>query len=223
MKKIILAIILLISLPLMPESQGGEEGLHILKALERKYAAIADYSCDLKVHFDIETFRAPDLQARLYYKRPDKIKIDSKRVIFFPREGGFFNPAQFNPEEYTILPLKVLMSEKGKAVELRLIPKKIKGPTQDIVLTIDSSSLLVRQMRLTQSGGKEVTAQITYGVFGSYELPAQIRLLLDLPPAEPAIPAGPLDAEGAQRVKGEITINYTNYRINIGLRDEDFK
>jgi outer membrane lipoprotein-sorting protein len=208
------------------QAQDQREGLRILTALERKYADLKDYTVDIQVHFAIETLRAPDLQAKLYYKVPDRMRIESKRVVFFPRDGGYFNPAQFKPEDYTVLFLGYVTYEKRKAVQLRLIPKKLKGATQDMVLTIDTAKLLLQEMLLTQTGGKEVTAVFTYGTFGGFELPTFIRLILNLPAAEPGMAQGfgaiP-DGGEEKRVQGEITITYANYKVNTGLGDELFK
>ena len=230
MKRISLTCLLLSLLLLWPvvlRAQSQQEAIGILGALEKKYAELKDYTVDIQVHFDIETFRAPDLQAKLFYKVPDKMGIKSKRVVFFPRDGGYFNPAQFKQEEYTVLPLGYVTYDKRKAVQLRLIPKKIKGATQDMVLTIDTAKLLLQEMLLTQTGGKEVTAVFTYGTFGGFELPTFIRLILNLPAAEPGIAQGfgatVPDTEEPKRVTGEITISYANYKVNTGLSDELFK
>jgi len=229
LKKIGLSVLFLFLLLLGPATlpaQDQREGLHILQALERKYAGLQDYTVDIQVHFDIETFRAPDLQARLYYKVPDLLRIESKRVVFFPRDGGYFNPAQFKPEDYTVLFLGYVTYDNRKAAQLRLIPKKIKGATQDMVLTIDTARLLLQEMLLTQQGGKEVKAVFTYGTFSGFALPTFVRLILNLPAAEPGMAQGfgaiP-DGEEEKRVQGEITIAYADYKVNTGLRDELFK
>ena len=224
---IVLLLLLTLPWPAVIQAQGQAEALRVLAALEKKYAGLKDYVVDVKVHFAIETFRAPDLLARLYYKVPDKMRIESNRVVFFPRDGGYFNPAQFKQEEYTVLPLGYVTYNKRRAVQLRLIPKKIKGATQDMVLTIDIGKLLLREMILSQAGGKVIKAEITYGTFSSFELPTVIRLLLDLPAAEPGIAEGfsglPPDAGEPQRITGEIAISYSNYQVNTGLGDELFK
>lgn len=228
--KRILVLVLLLSLivlgPRVTQAQDQREGLRILAALERKYAELQDYTVDIQVHFAIETFRAPDLQAKLYYKVPDKMRIESKRVVFFPRDGGYFNPAQFGQDAYTVLFLGYVTYDKRKAVQVRLIPRKIKGATQEMVLTIDTAKLLLQEMLLTQTGGKEVTAVFTYGTFGGFELPTFIRLILNLPAAEPGMEQGfgaiP-DGGEEKRVQGKITITYANYKVNTGLGDELFK
>jgi len=212
--------------PTMTQAQDQREGLRILQALERKYADLKDYTVGIQVHFAIETFKAPDLQAKLYYKVPDKMRIESKRVVFFPRDGGYFNPAQFKQEDYTVFFLGYVTYDNRKAAQLRLIPKKIKGATQDMVLTIDTAKILLQEMLLTLTGGKEVKAVFTYGTFDGFALPTFIRLVLNLPPVEPGVAQGygaiPNGTE-EKRVQGEITVTYTDYQVNTGLPDELFK
>lgn len=229
MKRICLLVLLLsliLLVPQVPQAQDQREGVRILAALERKYAGLQDYTCDIQVHFAIETFRAPDLQARLFYKVPDKMKIESKRVVFFPRDGGYFNPAQFKQEDYTCLFLGYVTYNNRKAAQLRLIPRKIKGATQDMLLTVDIGKLLLQELILTQQGGKEVRAVFTYGTFGGFALPVFTRLVLNLPAAEPGMAQGfgglPPDTGEERRVQGEITITYANYQVNTGLADELF-
>ena len=211
--------------PTISQAQDQREGLRILEALERKYADLKDYTVDIQVHFAIETFKAPDLQAKLYYKVPDLLRIESKRVVFFPRDGGYFNPAQFKQEDYTVLFLGYVTYDNRKAAQLRLIPKKIKGATQDMVLTIDTAKTLLQEMLLTQQGGKEVKAVFTYGTFSGFALPTFVRLILNLPAAEPGVAQGfgaiPNGTE-EKRVQGEITIAYADYKVNTGLGDSIF-
>ena len=115
---------------------------------------------DVTVHFDIETFKSPDLQAKIYYKVPDKLKVESKRVLFFPKEGGYFNPSLFKAEDYTVLLLEHLTRDGKKAVKMRLIPKQPKGTIQDIVLTLDVEQNRVREIKVVRSGGGEIKAEI---------------------------------------------------------------
>jgi len=100
LKKILLGLLwvpFLLSPVLLPAQ---EEGARTLDAVQRKYSGLKDYTVDLNVHFDVEGFKAPDMQAKLYCKPPDKMKIESKRVFFLPKEGGTFNPFMFNREDF---------------------------------------------------------------------------------------------------------------------------
>lgn len=86
MKKILLFLVLLILLSQRIQAQ--EDAFHYLIPIEEKYAGLRDYMADVMVHFDIETFKAPDMQAKLCYKTPDKVKVESKRVFSFQEKAG---------------------------------------------------------------------------------------------------------------------------------------
>ena len=97
-----------------------------LDALQKKYSGLKDYTVDVNVHFDVEGFKAPDMQAKLYCKPPDRMKIESKRIFFLPKEGGTFNPFMFNKEDFEVKFLERLTYEGRNAVKLKLTPKKRK-------------------------------------------------------------------------------------------------
>ena len=128
------------------EVQAQEGAARYLDAFEKKYSGLNDYTAEVKVHFDIETFKAPDLQAKLYFKTPDKMKVESKRVFFLPKEGGYFNPSLFKKEDFEIKFLESLAYEGNKAVKLRLTPKKPKKETHHFVVTLDTDRNLIREV-----------------------------------------------------------------------------
>jgi hypothetical protein len=164
------------------------------------------------------------MQAKLYWKVPDKMKIESKRVFFLPKEGGFFNPSLFKKEDFEIKLLERLTYENRKAVKLKLTPKKTKRMTQDVVLTIDTDRNLIKEMNTSSFEGREVKALIQYAKFNDFELPTRIELQLDIPFNESrGIRDFDQSAQKTKRVTGKVEITYSNYRVNSGLRDETFK
>jgi hypothetical protein len=192
-------------------------------AIEKKYSGLQDYTADVNVHFDIETFKTPDMQARLYFKAPDKMKVESKGVFFFPKEGGFFNPALFKKDDYEIRILEPMAAGK-KEVKLKIVPQKKEKMGREFVLVIDRNDNLVREIHTSQFDGRETKAKIEYGRYGSFELPRYILLALDFPPVEPNDRRGfgPFEQK-SERVTGTIEITYANYKVNTGLKDEMFK
>ena len=215
-------LILCLLFPKYLQAQG--DATQTLEALAKKYSGLKDYRVDVAIHFDIETFKAPDLKARLYYKVPDKMKVESKRVLFFPREGGYFNPSLFNKEDFAVLFVENTAHGGKKALKIRLIPKRTKRDIQDLVLSIDTEQNQVREVDVVQPGGKEIKAELTYGTFDHFDLPIQIKLLLDFPEVEPELVKGfDTSPRGKKRVKGRIEMTYSNYRVNSGLSDQIFK
>jgi hypothetical protein len=200
-----------------------EEASRYLDAIERKYSGLKDYTVDVHVHFDIETFKAPDMQARLYFKAPDKMKIESKKVFFFPKEGGYFNPGLFKKEDFEIKLLEPTTGG-GTEVKLKMVPKKKEMMGREFVLGIDRKDNLVKEMAISQVGGREAKAGIEYERVGPFELPKHISLTLEFPTMESNETRGFEPSEPrSNRVTGKIEITYSNYKVNTGLEDDLFK
>jgi outer membrane lipoprotein-sorting protein len=200
-----------------------ENASRYLDAFARKYSSLKDYTADVRVHFDLEALKAPDMQAKLYYKSPDKIKAESKGVFFLPRQGGYFNPALLMPDAFEIKLLDHMTWDGRKAVKLQLIPKDMQRYNQRFVLIIDTERGLILEMDTVTIEGREIKATIDYGKFGAYDLPTHIALQLEVPPAESneskeLIPF----VQKGKRVSGKIDIIYSNYAVNSGLSDEIF-
>jgi len=222
LRKIFLWLFILFCLS-PPWIRADEEAVRYLDAIEKKYSELKDYIADVNVHFDIETFKTPDMQAKLYFKAPDKMKVESKGVFFFPREGGFFNPALFKKDDFEIRILEPA-AEGKKDIKLKIVPKKKEKMGREFVLLIDRNDNLVREIQTSQFDGRETKAKIEYGRYGSFELPRYILLTLDLPSVEPNEKRGfgPFEQK-SERVTGTIEITYANYKVNTGLKDEIFK
>ena len=203
--------------------QAQEDAARTLDALQKKYSSLKDYTVDINVHFDIEGFKAPDMQAKLYCKPPDRMKIESKRIFFLPKEGGTFNPSMFNREDFEVKFLERLMYEGRNAIKLKLTPKKKKWNGQDFILTVDTDRNLIREMNISSFEGREVKALIEYGHFSDIDLPTRIELHLDVPFSESKeIRDFGQSAQPAKRITGRAEITYSNYKVNIGLSDKIF-
>ncbi len=222
MKKILLGLVLVLLATQWIQAQ--EDAFRYLDSIEKKYSGLKDYTAEVKVHFDIETFKAPDMEAKLYYKAPDKMKVESKRVFFFPREGGYFNPSLFKKEDFEVKFMERSTQDGRMTVKLKLAPRKARRNIQDFVLTIDTDRNQIREMDVTQIDGREIKAMIEYGKFDSFELPTHIQLKLDIPSFESeGVKEFDQWMQKPRRVSGTIEITYSNYKVNSGISDEFFK
>ncbi|MGZ3535366.1 MAG: hypothetical protein ACXU9K_09075 [Thermodesulfobacteriota bacterium] len=221
MRKILLftGILFLLSAQLI---QAQDDAFRYLDLIEKKYSGLRDYTTDVNVHFDIEALKAPDMQARLYFKSPDKLKVDSKRIFFFPKEGGFFNPFQFQKKNFEARVVDHLIYDSHQSVRLKLTPINTDTFNRGSVLTIDVERNLIRMIKILPSEGREIIAVIDYGYFGGFELPVHIGLQLDIPPSEAGGAKEFQFGKGGKRISGKVEITYSNYNVNSGLSDEIF-
>ena len=204
--------------------QGQENPSRYLLSMQRKYSGLKDYTADIRIHFDMEALKAPDMQAKLYYKSPDKMKVESKGVFFFPREAGYFNPSTFKPEDFEVKFLEHLIYERKSAVRLQLTPRELKRSNQRFVLTVDMDQNLILRIDSLTVEGKKMIATIDYGKFEEFDLPTHIEIQLEVPPTEPERMRefGPF-AQKSKGVTGKVDITYSNYKVNSGLSDEIFR
>jgi hypothetical protein len=204
--------------------QAQEDASRYLDPIEKKYSGLKDYRVDVNVHFDIEALKAPDMQARLYFKAPDKMKVESKKVFFFPKEGGYFNPSLFKKKDFEVRLLERLIYDGRKAVGLKLTPTDMNTYNKGLVLTIDTDRNLIREIKISPSEGREIKAAIEYGMFDGFDLPTHIDLQLDIPSEEPSgMKEFTQFGQRTKSITGKIQITYSNYRVNVGLSDEIFK
>jgi len=204
----------------MPQTQN--EASRYIRNVTAKFDGLKDYSADVRVHMDIENLKAPDMTARVYYKDPDKVKVDSKGLFFMPKEVGVFNPKRFNGDNFEMNVRDTLTYEGHPAVRIELLPKKSNMVGQIMILTIDKKEWLIREFSSAPVPGREVTAKIQYGVFGGFHLPTEIDVTFNFENAD-SLQAMP-NSGGRFRggAKGKVGIYYTDYNVNSGLSDSIF-
>jgi outer membrane lipoprotein-sorting protein len=202
---------------------GQDDGVKYLKNVTEKFLKINDYMVDVRVHLDMESVKAPDMTAKIYYKSPDKVKVDSKGTFLLPKEVGVFNPRMFNSEEYNINILDTLRYDGDPAVRLSLSPKKESFRGRNIILTIDKKDWLIKSIAIEPAAGSLMDARIKYGNFGGFELPAEIDVNLNLPKADSTQENPMANRRFKGGMSGSVVIYYSNYQVNTGLSDSLFE
>ena len=224
MKKVLLGLAAILFFLSTEWIQAQEEVSRVLDAIENKYSGLEDYTVDVKVHFEMESLKAPDLQAKLYYKAPAKMKVESKKIFFFPKEGGYFNPSLFRKRDFEVTLLERLNYKGGKSVKLKLIPKEASRYHQISIVTIDVDRNLIMEIEISPSDVRKIKTTIEYGTFDHFDLPASMEVQLDVTSSEPnETKEFPPFGQGAKRVTGKVEITYSNYKVNSNLTDEIFK
>jgi hypothetical protein len=200
-----------------------EDAARYLDAFAKKYAALKDYSADVLIHYDMAALKSPDRRAKVYYKSPDKVKFIAKGIFFVPKQGGYFNPTQFNTNNFEMKLIDHVLWNHRKAVRVQLLPKDITKSNQGFIVTVDRTWNQILAFETVTPEGRKVTATIAYAKFGQFDLPTQIELELEGPSGESGntkelIPFG----QRGKKFSGKVFITYTNYKINTGLKDEFF-
>ena len=82
------------------DPQGMKEVRQLILELSRQRGVTIFLSSHkIQGKINMPTIRVPDFAATLYFKKPDRFHIETKRFAPIPRNSGVFNPFQFDPEK----------------------------------------------------------------------------------------------------------------------------
>ncbi|MBI5470842.1 MAG: hypothetical protein HY961_00710 [Ignavibacteriae bacterium] len=198
-------------------------GTQILKNIEANFSDIQDFSVDLEANVDLERLKVPKMKATMYFKKPDRIRFVSEGFALLPKEGVGFTPsnllARFDVEN---------VKEENSEFILTLHPKKDKTKLKKVFMIVDSSNWTVKQLTTPQFDGRQMKAEFHSEKVTGHWFPSQLHVTFssdstntDLPEFFGQLPQGQRPSQNPR--KGTITVSYSNYRLNTGLKDEFFE
>jgi len=190
----------------------------ILKSASKNYDVIEDYIVDIKVSVESPKVHMPEMPATMYYKRPDKLHVESKDgFTILPKQGVLIG----NPLKPFLAGSDLAMAEPEQVQGLNcyVIKGSFKkdGRTIESTVWIDKNDQLFRQMYINPEEGPSVKVKIWY-------TKADIRYWVPSSTAAQVLfPAYPSDEEPAHSQPTIVNMKFSNYRINTGLSDKLFK
>lgn len=220
-----------------PISVMAGDAQQLYYALRTKVLQVKDYTADVNLKIDINYMKIPQLEGKLYFKAPDKMKMERKDGIsILPRKNISLTLSSLIPSG-NVAVIDVGTAEiKGRKLRiLKVIPEE---ENTGIVLTkiwIDEASVLAYRTETTTKDEGTVVLDLEYGKFAAKALPDKIAITMDV--KEYKLPQGitmdysevpqaeevKKQMKDAKGKKGVIEINYKNYVVNKGLDDAIFK
>ena len=104
----------------------------ILEKVKLEFERVEDYQVDVKIKVDVDFLKMPDREATIYYKKPDKIHIDSENFAMLPKSGLNFSPLGFLNYKYTAFYEKIDTVDGTITSVIKVIP--IEGDA-DVILS----------------------------------------------------------------------------------------
>ena len=208
-------------------SPSGEE---VLQRCEKGLSEVDDYTVDLEVTVKMERLRVPDMKATMLFKKPDKIRFKSDGFMMLPREG-FGVPVETLREHYDAAVMGVEDAGGRSCFRLHLNARNPAREIQSITVWVDRERFVIVKTSTLPSRGRSVTIQFEHGLQeDEYWLP--VRLIAEFASTqsetadstESPIPVKPQLQELRRAPRnGRIEIRFSNYSVNTGLSDEDFR
>ena len=227
---IVLCLVVIAALP-----AHAQEASALYYKLRDKIHTVNDYIAEVRIKIDVSFMKVPPMKGRLYFKTPDKMKLEREGgIAILPKNSYHLTLANLLPPGNVTVIDAGYDTIAGKKVHIiKVVPG---SDTGDIVLTrisVDESSMLPLHTETTTRDNGTVDIDLRYGRYAAYALPDRLIFYINL--KDYKLPKGvTMDYNGADEdmvkkasrakiKKGRVQIDYLNYKMNTGIRDDIFK
>jgi len=210
-------------------AQTPEELVNRIKA---KLETVNDYTAKGKLKTNVVFIKAPIASVKVYYKKPDKMKIiNEKGISFIPKGSVNINLAKFLSAAGKY---EIVDAGKEASTGLRILKLLPSDENSDIVLStlyIDEKAELIKKAKNTTRDNGTYELEMTYGKYAAFGLPDKV--IFSFNTKDYKLPKGvtfDYDDGGEKKPddsmknkKGRVEITYAEYIINKGVDDAIFK
>lgn len=208
-----------------------DDAMRLLQKVKAKMDRVNDYAATGKMRTDVVFIKAPVSNIRVYYKKPNRFKINRDGGISLLPKGGIsvnLNALMLT-NDFTAL-------DAGKATvagkEVRVVKLLPLQENSDVVLStmyIDEQRLLVLKTNTTTRENGTYEMEMQFGKYADYGLPDKVTFSFNT--KDYKLPKGITlefdDGSKQQQLpknkKGRIEISYASYQVNKGVSDAMFK
>ena len=204
----------------------------LVNKIKTKLERVNDYTAKGKLKTNVVFIKAPIASVKVYYKKPDKMKIvNEKGISFIPKGSVNINLAKFLSAAGNY---EIVDAGKEAGTGLRILKLLPTDENSDIVLStlyIDEKTELVTKAKNTTRDNGTYELQMSYGKYASFGLPDKVTFSFNT--KDYKLPKGVTfdyddgsnkkQDEGLKNKKGKVEITYAEYVINKGVDDAIFK
>jgi outer membrane lipoprotein-sorting protein len=204
----------------------------LINKIKAKLEKVNDYTAKGKLKTNVVFIKAPIASVKVYYKRPDKMKIlNENGISFIPKGSVNINLAKFlsGSGNYEIVDAGA-ESSTGLRI-LKLLPSDENSEIVLSTLYIDERAELIRKAKNTTRDNGTYELEMTYGKYASFGLPDKV--IFSFNTKEYKLPKGVTfdyddgtekkSNDTLKNKKGKVEITYSEYLINKGVDDAFFK
>lgn len=195
----------------MPGPAQALTAMETVKQALRATQAVEDYTAEVSVTVDAPNLQIPRRTATVYFKRPDKVHVESEGLTILPRDALLMGNLAEHIEKYTSASFNGSGTVDGRPVEcVKLAPLQPGEGSGRVLTWIDSERHLLLKSEIWRGGRSMLTVRFEWTRVDGQWMPRRIVT---------SVAAGAMsgDDEG-----GRIELQFSDYRINRGLPDSLF-
>ena len=223
-------LILTMNVTLFASSQTVED---VIKNVKAKLDKVSDYEAKGKMKTNVVFIKAPIANVKVYYKKPNKLRINNESGISFIPKGS----VNINLNNLFVNTTGFDMIDMGKEAKtnLRIIKLLPKDENAEVVLStlyIDETQSLIKKSKTTTKENGTYELEMSYGKYAEYGLADKVIFTFNT--KDYKLPKGitfdyddgskkEQPADKLKDKKGKVEISYSSYTINKGVPDSVFK
>jgi outer membrane lipoprotein-sorting protein len=222
-------LVLLLNVLSGAKAQTAEQLVQQVKA---KLDKVNDYEAEGKMKTNVIFIKAPIAKVKVYYKKPNKLKIKNESGISFIPKGSvninlsniFLNTTGFD----------IIDVGKESGTNLRIIKLLPKDENAEVVLStlyVDETQSLIKKAKTTTKENGTYELEMSYGKYADYGLADKVVFSFNT--KDYKLPKGitfdyddgsrkEANTDKPKNKKGKVEISYSGYIINKGVPDSVF-
>ncbi len=206
----------------------------LIKKVSAKIDQVNNYEADGKMKTNVTFLKVPESVVKIYFKKPNKLKIkNEKGISFVPKGAVSINLSNIiNGGKYTALDAG---NDKIGNTVVRVVKLLPEDDNADVVLStvyIDETNLVIKKAKTTTRENGSYQLEMSYGKYMGYGLPDKIIFTFNT--KDYKLPKGvTFDFDDGKEVKkttpenlkknqGMAEITFDSYKINKGVADSAF-
>jgi outer membrane lipoprotein-sorting protein len=209
----------------------AQDEAELVKKVKAKLDKVSDYTAQGKMKIAVPFMDAPDSKVTVYYKRPDKFKVEKAGGIsILPKGGVSVNMGTLlRNDNYDVVPGR---DTKIQGVDVKVVKLLPRDENSDVVLTtlyIEEKNLVIRKATVTSKENGSYEIELDYGKYMDWGLPDKV--IFSFNTKGYSLPKGitfeyekgdKKKADALKNKKGKVEIRYSSYSINKGIDDKVF-
>jgi outer membrane lipoprotein-sorting protein len=204
----------------------------LVQKVKAKIDLVNNYVADGSMKTNVSFLKVPDATVKVYFKKPNKIKIkNEKGISFVPKGTVSINLNNIvGGSQYTVIDAGYDKVGNTKTRVVKLLPI---DDNADVVLStiyIDEANLVILKAKTTTRVNGSYQLDMLFGKYTAYGLPDKVIFTFNT--KDYKLPKGVTfdfdDGTAAKKPsnknnEGKAEITFTNYSINKGVDDSVFK
>lgn len=214
-------------------------------SLITQFDRVQDFAVKVRIDMDMPGFRMPKKMVEVLYKRPDKFKVESASFAIVPKTGLMLSPEKIFA---SMSDVKIISTDSNRiqlqsgfnpdSARMQMGTSQMKDLKEQmqIRLWVDPERWVITRMQTFADTVAFMTMQSTYTeAKPNIWLPESTHLSFAVPSnftrghGQPEIDDEHIpDAikeqmKSQKEVKGSVTLEFLNYKVNTGLSDDLFE